>query len=93
MTKRRLFYRHLSLRTRISIKLARFRSWLMARRYVGRFGFCPGCGQWRTDIERRRQLTQYVDEESNWNTHCQDCQAESDAYWEERWREYYSGLL
>lgn len=93
MTKRRLFYGHLSLRYRLAIRWAGIKRWLMARRHVGRIGFCPGCRQWRTDIERRRQLTAYTDDASNWSTQCEDCQKEADAYWEERWRDYYSGVL
>lgn len=38
-------------------------------------------------------MTQYEHEPSNWNTHCADCQADADRYWEERWQDYYSGLL
>lgn len=93
MSKRRLFYRHLSWRTRISIKWHAVKRWLLARRHVGRFGWCPGCRQWRTDIKRQRQMTAYNHEPSNWCTHCTDCQKEADAYWQERWDDYYSGVL
>ena len=88
-----LFRRRLSLRMRIRIKLHGVNRWVKARCHIGRFGLCPGCGRWRTDIERRRQMTQYEHEPSNWNTHCADCQADADRYWEERWQDYYSGLL
>lgn len=90
---RGLFTVHLSRKARLRIRLHMVRWWLQDRMHVGRFGLCPGCRTWRTDILRRRQLTQYTDDASNWVTQCADCQAYADKYWEDRWQEYYSGLL
>ena len=42
---------------------------------------------------RRRQNTKYVEEESNWNTLCEDCQIKVDEYWADMWADYYSGIL
>lgn len=42
---------------------------------------------------RRRQRTSYHDDTSNWNTLCPECQAAADAYWKERWDEYYAGCM
>ncbi len=50
---------------------------------------CCGC----SGAKRRRQNTAYVNKESNYATLCDSCQKEADAYWEERWQEYYSGRL
>jgi len=40
----------------------------------------------------RGQNTAYVDILCNWSVLCEDCQREEDAYWEERWQEYNTGL-
>jgi len=41
-------------------------------------------------IERRRQYTRYVEEESNFVVCCEKHFKEIQAYWIERWAEYYS---
>lgn len=66
---------------------------LAGRLRIGRVGICPGCARFKASIERRRQLSQYHNDESNWLTACQDCNDEADEYWRERWQEYYSGVL
>lgn len=53
------------------------------------------------NVSRRRQNTMYNYDEGevgdkndpNFVTLCEDCHKENDEYWEERWQEYYSGLL
>lgn len=60
---------------------------------IGRFGFCPCCGELSTTIERRPQNTLYVDESMNWFIGCLACHEDNEAYWAERWAEYYSGVL
>lgn len=52
---------------------------------------CQACGA--PGAERYHQRTQYHDEESNWVTLCGPCREENDAYWDERWAEYYAGCL
>jgi hypothetical protein len=52
---------------------------------------CERCGA--LTACRRRQRTLYEDEESNWATLCPACQKEADAYWDERWAEYYGMIL
>lgn len=52
---------------------------------------CQACGA--PGAERYRQRTQYPDEESNWAALCGPCREENDAYWDERWAEYYAGCL
>ena len=42
---------------------------------------------------RNRQYTDYVDDELNFAVLCDECQKEADEYWQERWDEYYSGVL
>lgn len=42
---------------------------------------------------RRRQHTSYVDDKLNWARLCNECQADADEYWKERWDEYYAGLM
>jgi len=49
---------------------------------------CQGCD--KEGAERRRQLTAYVDDESNYSTLCDECQDETDEYWKDMWNEYYS---
>lgn len=39
------------------------------------------------------QNTQYVNEISNYSTLCEEHQIEVDAYWEEMWKDYWSGRL
>lgn len=57
------------------------------------FGYCPGCGRWFKYPRRRRQSTQYYDEESNYVTCCSDCFEEVEEHWAELWDEYYLGRL
>ena len=45
------------------------------------------------NVVRRRQNTQYIQEESNWVTCCDDCFEEVEEYWAEHWAEYYNGRL
>lgn len=40
-----------------------------------------------------RQNTAYHKAISNWCILCEDCIKSNEAYWKERWEEYYSGLL
>jgi len=40
-----------------------------------------------------RQRTQYDDERQNWVCMCDECRDENDYYWDEKWREYYSGRI
>lgn len=39
------------------------------------------------------QNTAYGKDLSNWRRLCDDCQKENDAYWAERWSEYWSSVL
>ena len=57
------------------------------------FGYCPYCGRWLRRITRERRITDYMDDESNWLTACEECHEEDDAYWEERWAEYNASRL
>lgn len=40
-----------------------------------------------------RQRTRYTRDEDNIVTLCPSCQEENDAYWDDMWSDYYSGLL
>ena len=58
------------------------------------FRFCPYCGRWFChDIKRRRQNTQYHEEESNYVTCCAECFGQIEEIWAEMWEWYYSTRL
>ena len=40
-----------------------------------------------------RQNTAYNDDTMNWDILCAECQVARDELWQERWDEYYSGVL
>ena len=42
---------------------------------------------------RYRQRTAYVNEELNWVTLCPSCREVNNAYWNERWSEYYTDCM
>lgn len=52
--------------------------------------YCSICG---APAERRRQNTAYADDSLNWVVQCDECFAETQAYWEERWAEYHADCL
>jgi hypothetical protein len=41
----------------------------------------------------RRQNTAYNDESANWVRMCDQCFETNQAYWDERWAEYYSDII
>jgi hypothetical protein len=49
---------------------------------------CPVCGEERSDVEKRRLPTAYVDVERNFLTSCRACFDEADEYWSEKMQEY-----
>lgn len=53
-------------------------------------GMYQPCGR---IAKRRRQNTQYVDEESNWVIMCDECFAENEEYWAGMWADYYRNCL
>jgi hypothetical protein len=58
---------------------------------LGKYNPCERCG--KEDSEKYRQNTFYENEDDNWVTLCEYCRKENDEYWEEMWREYYSGCM
>ena len=46
-----------------------------------------------THATRRRQNTQYANDESNWVVMCDDCYEHNEEYWAVRWSEVYAGLF
>ncbi len=54
---------------------------------------CQCCEAETSDVKRRRQNTNYVEEDSNYAVLCDPCQKEADAYWADMWASYYSGCL
>ncbi|MBO1087209.1 hypothetical protein [Enterococcus mundtii] len=56
-------------------------------------GRCFSCGEYSQTIKVRNQNTSYTDELSNYTHECLNCHLEHESYWEERWKEYYSGLI
>lgn len=55
------------------------------------FNKCRRCRKY--GAEERRQLTAYIDDRKNFAVLCDECQKEEDEYWQERWNDYYRGLL
>ena len=62
-------------------------------------GGCQRCGS-TVNVTRRAQRTMYPyngetgsPDDPNYVTLCPPCHEENDAYWDERWEEYYGGLL
>jgi hypothetical protein len=60
---------------------------------------CQACGA-TSGVIRYHQRTMYRydggpgdADDPNMVTLCPPCRAENDAYWDERWEEYYGGLL
>jgi hypothetical protein len=49
---------------------------------------CDSINAWR-----HRQNTNYVDEEANFVTLCQECKDENDEYWQEMWEELRNNLF
>lgn len=64
--------------------------WKFVRKILG---YCPQCKRWFVYPKRRRMDTAYVDEESNYCYVCAACYVSIQEYWDEQWRNYYSGLL
>ena len=54
---------------------------------------CEHCSRRWCGAKRRRQRTEYVDDNLNWSTLCDGCQEYNDEYWGDRWGEYWGGLL
>lgn len=52
---------------------------------------CERCGV--EGAELRHQNTAYNEVLSNYHVLCDLCDEENEAYWKERWEDYYSGLL
>lgn len=54
-------------------------------------GFSGPCGKYKA--VRFRMRTAFSDFERNFMILCPKCQEESRKYWDEKWREYYHGML
>ena len=52
---------------------------------------CEACGA--NGATKYRQNTQYYDDARNWATLCLPCREDNDAYWRERWDEYYANRI
>ena len=52
---------------------------------------CQKCGDIKA--EKRRQLTAYANDKLNFAVLCDECQGETNEYWQEQWDDYYGGLL
>jgi len=55
-------------------------------------GWCPQHG-WGYRCKKYRMNTAYLKEEDNYSYGCDICKQECDAYYKERWDEYYSGIM
>ena len=49
-------------------------------------------GCWRRGI-KRRQSTAYGNDKLNWVVLCDECFGEQEAYWKERWDDYYRNCM
>ena len=58
-----------------------------------RHNICPHCKRKVRGVKRRRRNTQYEKDDDNFVTTCLRCFHEEEAYWAERWAEYYSGCM
>lgn len=56
-------------------------------------GRCDHCGRYFKYPKRRRMSTAYVEEEANYCVECKECFIETQEYWADMWRDYYSGRL
>jgi hypothetical protein len=54
---------------------------------------CPLCGGWERTVAKRRRLSSYNDDASNWLTSCKDCFDEDTYILQGQWDDYYSGCL
>ena len=52
---------------------------------------CSHCK--KNGAKKRRQNTNYPNDESNFAILCDDCQKDADEYWREMWDEYYKEVL
>jgi len=54
----------------------------------------PRCGCGSTyRVMTRRRMTSYADDSMNFTTGCEACFDDEQAYWAERWDEYYAGCM
>ena len=53
---------------------------------------CEVCGKQGENVQIRSQNTAYTDEYKNYACFCQECQAEANTYWQERWDDYYAEI-
>lgn len=54
-------------------------------------GYCNCCGKYFKYPKLYRENTMYNDEEMNWHRECKSCFNKHENYWDECWKEYYSG--
>jgi hypothetical protein len=71
----------------IEAKESRLRLFLC--RVVGRR--CPCCGGWSRTVTKRRRLSSYNDDTSNWLVSCRECFDEDTYALQGQWDDYYSG--
>jgi hypothetical protein len=57
------------------------------------FGYCDHCQRWFQFPIKRSMHTAYADHERNFIVTCGECILDINDYWDERWREYWSGCL
>jgi hypothetical protein len=56
-------------------------------------GFCPQHGEYWQYPKKYRRNTAYVDDQHNWGYSPKCCQDEEYEYYQELWRDVYSGIL
>lgn len=54
---------------------------------------CPCCKRTVRGVKRRRTNTRYVNDERNFILSCLSCYRDEEAYWAERWAEYYADCM
>ena len=70
-------------------KIRHFKKMDKVMETVSKDKLCPCCKQNRKMVERRRTQNAYVNDDLNFITSCPACFEADDAYWKERWDEYY----
>jgi hypothetical protein len=63
--------------------------------FEGVLAECPSCNRMvpLEEIQKRRsEVTQYVNEESNWSTECYECWESSELCWKEQMDEYHFSI-
>ena len=54
---------------------------------------CPLCKKKSYEVKKRRQMTQYCDDEKNYLVSCDECFEEDCEYWQERYDDLNADIM